>query len=82
MLQSERGRKHAENELSDASNRINELTINITSLTGDKRRLEADYASMHNDLEQVQWIYFLLWVRDAYFEINVRSIDSRNSHFY
>merc|ERR1712168_823764 len=32
--------------------RINELTISITALTGDKRRLESDLAAMQHDLEE------------------------------
>lgn len=52
MLQAERARKNAENELGDATTRINELTISITSLTGDKRRMEADFQSMHADLDE------------------------------
>lgn len=46
LQQAERARKNAEGELGDASNRVNELTISITSLTGDKRRLEADVLSL------------------------------------
>jgi len=47
-----RARKNAENELGDASTRINELTISVTSLTGDKRRMEGDMATMHADLDE------------------------------
>jgi len=50
--QTDRARKNAENELADASTRINELTITVTSLTGDKRRMEADFQSMHADLDE------------------------------
>jgi chromosome segregation ATPase len=38
--------------LADASTRINELTITVTSLTGDKRRMEADFQAMHADLDE------------------------------
>jgi chromosome segregation ATPase len=38
--------------LADASTRINELTISVTSLTGDKRRMEADFQAMHADLDE------------------------------
>jgi len=51
-VQAERARKNAENELSDASTRINELTVSVTSLSGDKRRMEADFQSMHADLNE------------------------------
>ena len=51
-MQAERARKNAENELSDASTRINELTVSVTSLSGDKRRMEADFQSMHADLNE------------------------------
>jgi len=36
--------------LNDATTRINELTIQVTSLSGDKRRMEADFQSMHTDM--------------------------------
>src|SRR6218665_1212432 len=49
--QAERARKNAENELGDESTRINELTISVTNLTGDKRRMEADFLTMHSDLD-------------------------------
>ena len=51
-MQAERARKNAENELHDAGNRINELTINITALSGDKRRMEADISAMQADLDE------------------------------
>lgn len=50
-MQSDRARKNAENELADATSRINELTIIVTSLTGDKRRMEADIQAMQADLD-------------------------------
>merc|ERR1712038_328302 len=48
----ERARKNAEGELHETSVRINELTISITALTGDKRRMEADIAAMQADLDE------------------------------
>ncbi len=51
-VQSERARKNAEGELHECSVRINELTISVTTLTGDKRRMEADIAAMHADLDE------------------------------
>merc|ERR1739848_312803 len=48
----ERARKNAEAEMGDVGGRINELTISITALTGDKRRLESDLAAMQHDLEE------------------------------
>jgi myosin heavy chain 6/7 len=48
----ERARKNAENELGDATTRINELNISITTLTSDKRRFESDMASMQHDLDE------------------------------
>lgn len=51
-FQAERARKNAEGELGDASSRLSEINITITALTGDKRRLEADLAAMHSDLDE------------------------------
>jgi len=48
----ERARKNAEGELHDAGVRINELTISITTITNEKRRLEADLGSMQGDLDE------------------------------
>ena len=36
----------------EASTRINELTISVTTLTGDKRRMEADIGAMQADLDE------------------------------
>ncbi|XP_052279073.1 paramyosin-like isoform X2 [Dreissena polymorpha] len=47
----ERARKNAENELQDATVRVSELSIQITSITNDKRRMEADIAAMQADLD-------------------------------
>jgi chromosome segregation ATPase len=52
FLQAERARKNAENELGDATTRINELSISITTLTSDKRRIEGDIAHMQADLDE------------------------------
>lgn len=49
---SERARKSMEGEYHETSVRINELTISITALTGDKRRMEADIAAMSADLDE------------------------------
>lgn len=51
-LQAERARKNAEGELSEASTRVNELTISITSLSGDKRRLESDVQSLSASFDE------------------------------
>lgn len=48
----ERARKNAEGELHDAGSRINELTISITTITNEKRRLESDIGSMQGDLDE------------------------------
>jgi len=48
----ERARKNAEGEVHEYSVRINELTISITALTGDKRRMEADIAAMQADMDE------------------------------
>ena len=42
----ERARKAAESELHEASDRVNELSVQNTSLAGHKRKLEADIAAM------------------------------------
>jgi len=51
-VQSERGRKHAEAEIGELSTRVSELTITITNLNNDKRRLEADLANLQAELEE------------------------------
>lgn len=48
----ERGRKNAENELHEASTRVNELTISITTISNDKRRLESDMQAMQGELDE------------------------------
>merc|ERR1712002_1056210 len=47
----ERARKNAEAECSEVSIRIQELTISITTLTQEKRRLESDLSSITADIE-------------------------------
>jgi predicted nucleic acid-binding Zn-ribbon protein len=42
LEQAERARKNAENELYEASDRVNELSSEVSSLQGQKRKLEAD----------------------------------------
>lgn len=37
--------------MSDATSHISEMNITITSLTGDKRRMETDFQGMHRDLD-------------------------------
>ena len=51
-VQAERARKNAEAALNEATSRINELTVNITSITGDRRRFEADLASLQAELDE------------------------------
>ena len=51
-LQAERARKNAETELYETSTRVNELNITVTTLTNDKRRMEADISAMHADLDE------------------------------
>lgn len=48
----ERSRKNAEGELYEAGARINELTISITTISNEKRRLEADIGGMQADLDE------------------------------
>jgi len=47
----ERARKQCEGELHDANDRVSELSATHTSLTGIKRKLEADVQAMQADLE-------------------------------
>ena len=51
IVQAERGRKNAENELSETSSRLSEVTLQVTTLTNDKRRLEGDLTAMQSDLD-------------------------------
>jgi len=50
--QSERARKNAEGALSEASTRINELTIQITTITGDRRRFESELSSLRAEADE------------------------------
>ncbi|XP_018649676.1 putative paramyosin [Schistosoma mansoni] len=47
----ERLRKHAETELEEAQSRVSELTIQVNTLTNDKRRLEGDIGVMQADMD-------------------------------
>lgn len=49
----ERGRKAAENELVETSDRVNELSSQLQSLSSQKRKLEADISAMNADLEEM-----------------------------
>ena len=51
ILQAERARKNAENELADTSSRLTEVSLQVTALTNDKRRMEADITAMQGDLD-------------------------------
>lgn len=46
LEQAERARKNAENELYEASDRVNELSSEVSSVQGQKRKLEADIQAM------------------------------------
>lgn len=50
-LQAERARKNAENELGEVTVRLTEVQLQVTALTNDKRRMEADIAAMQSDLD-------------------------------
>ena len=52
FVQAERGRKHAEGELAETHTRVSELIIQVTTLTNDKRRMEADISAMQADLDE------------------------------
>ena len=51
-MQSERGRKNAEAEVGELTVRINDMSVTITNLSNDKRRLEADLANLQAELEE------------------------------
>ena len=53
-MQAERARKNAENAIGDSNIRISELSVTITTITNDKRRLESDLAALASDLEEAQ----------------------------
>lgn len=43
---SERSRKAAESELNDATDRVNELTVQMTSISSQKRKFDNEIAAM------------------------------------
>ena len=45
LEQSERGRKLAEGELSEATDRVSELTVSVHSLTAQRRKVESELAT-------------------------------------
>lgn len=45
-------RKNAEGERDEATSRVSELNIHITSLSNEKRRLEGDNTAMLAELEE------------------------------
>jgi len=47
----ERARKNAQDELTEVNVRISEMSIQITALVNDKRRLEGDMAALQSDLD-------------------------------
>ena len=47
LEQAERLRKQAENELNDANERLAEVSATNTSLSGAKRKLEAELGGLH-----------------------------------
>lgn len=51
MEHAERARKNAENELGEVTVRLTEVQLQVTALTNDKRRMEADIAAMQSDLD-------------------------------
>lgn len=51
-VQSEKARKNAENELQEAAQRVSELTVNLTTIINERRRMEADFSSMHADMDE------------------------------
>lgn len=50
----ERARKNAEGERDEATSRVSELNIHITSLGNEKRRLEGDYTGMCSEIEEMR----------------------------
>ena len=52
IAQAERARKNSDNALGETSTRINELNITISTITGDKRRLEGELASALSSLDE------------------------------
>lgn len=52
MVQSEKARKNAENELEEETSRVSELTVSLSAAVNDKRRMEADAGGMRADAEE------------------------------
>lgn len=52
IVKAERARKNAENELAEASSRVSELSLTITSISTDKRRYEGELATLRADLDE------------------------------
>jgi len=52
FIQADRARKNLEAELNETATRLSELTIQVTVLTNDKRRMEADITAMQADLDE------------------------------
>ncbi|XP_077979909.1 myosin-7-like isoform X2 [Glandiceps talaboti] len=50
--QSDRARRSAENELIDASDRVNEMSTQISTLNSIKRKLEAEVGGLHTELDE------------------------------
>ncbi|XP_067673666.1 myosin heavy chain, striated muscle-like [Haliotis asinina] len=50
---SERARKAAEVELNDATDRVNELTVQMTSISSQKRKFDNEIAAMMSDLDDM-----------------------------
>ncbi|XP_069976184.1 myosin heavy chain, muscle-like, partial [Penaeus vannamei] len=53
LEQSDRGRRHAETELHDAHEQINNLTSTNADLTASKRKLEGEMQTLQADLEEM-----------------------------
>ncbi|XP_069988619.1 myosin heavy chain, muscle-like [Penaeus vannamei] len=53
LEQSDRGRRHAETELHDAHEQINNLTSTNAALTASKRKLEGEMQTLQADLEEM-----------------------------
>ncbi|ROT81951.1 myosin heavy chain type 1, partial [Penaeus vannamei] len=53
LEQSDRGRRHAETELHDAREQINNLTSTNAALTASKRKLEGEMQTLQADLEEM-----------------------------
>merc|ERR1711872_476314 len=53
LEQSDRGRRAAESELSDANETFSRYTATYNSLSVSKRKLEGEYATLHSDLDDM-----------------------------